>query len=489
MVAQALPRLRDRLPGAYVTALVRAGASAAADRVVPVLAEGPYGFALTPAVLREVRRRFSVAWAVIEDLSSPAYRRVALLLSLAHAKEKAAVGPAGEIVPFSDWLARAGIAVGGRDLLKAAVRRALLPSRSYRARRLLHGSRPPWGFKRVNIGVSDRCNHRCIMCSEHSPYCADGGRRMAAESVLDERDFGLMDPDTYRALVRDLRLMGCREIELCGLGEPLVHPRLLDFLREAKEAGLWVRLVTNGSLLDATKARELVSLGLDEVHISLNAATPEIYAKVHGVAPAVFERVLAAIRTIAETRHTMERPGPVVEVSFVVQAENYREPVQWVRRVAEAGADIITFSALGLAPAGAPVQLGAPQMDEAKANVAAALALARSMGLEARGTFGALAESGSSFSSNVYAHMPCYIGHIFALVTASGRIHPCCACARVVGDLKDGGFANAWRGETYRRFRDECLDLPNRLPALDGCSCMSCPYGPWNVEFHQRLYT
>ena len=141
------------------------------------------------------------------------------------------------------------------------------------------------------------------------------------------------------------------------------------------------------------------------------------------------------------------------------------------------------------APAGAPVQLGAPQMDEAKANVAAALALARSKGLEARGTFGALAESGSSFSSNVYAHMPCYIGHIFALVTASGRIHPCCACARVVGDLKDGGFANAWRGETYRRFRDECLDLPNRLPALDGCSCMSCPYGPWNVEFHQRLYT
>ena len=43
------------------------------------------------------------------------------------------------------------------------------------------------------------------------------------------------------------------------------------------------------------------------------------------------------------------------------------------------------------------------------------------------------------------------------------------------------------RTETYRRFREECLDLPNRLPALEGCSCMSCPYGPWNLEFHQRL--
>jgi radical SAM protein with 4Fe4S-binding SPASM domain len=89
---------------------------------------------------------------------------------------------------------------------------------------------------------------------------------------------------------------------------------------------------------------------------------------------------------------------------------------------------------------------------------------------------------------NIYAHMPCYIGHIFALVTADGRIHPCCACERVVGDVKEGGFAAAWRSETYRQFREECLDLPNRLPGLPGCSCMSCPYGPWNAEFHERLY-
>ncbi len=57
-----------------------------------------------------------------------------------------------------------------------------------------------------------------------------------------------------------------------------------------------------------------------------------------------------------------------------------------------------------------------------------------------------------------------------------------------MGELAAGGFAQAWRGETYRAFREECLDLPNRLPSLEGCSCMSCPYGPWNVEFHDRLY-
>jgi MoaA/NifB/PqqE/SkfB family radical SAM enzyme len=485
---RAIEALRARLPGARVTAVVRAGASVSADLLLVGATEGPYGFSLTRHLLRQLRGGFDVAWAAAGDLNSPAYRRVALLLSLARAPEKAAIGPDAEVLPLEEWLKRSGISLGLLSLLRAAWRRIVLPYRRRRAAKLLRGDCPPFGFRRVNIGVSDRCNHRCIMCSEHSPYCADGGRRMAAEGMLDESDFGLMDPQMYRGLIRDLRAMDCREVELCGLGEPLLHPRLFDFLREAKAAGLWVRLVTNASLLDAEKAKELVALGLDEIHISLNAGTPEAYAKVHGVAPAVFHRVLAAIRAIAEARRAAARTAPTIETSFVAQADNYRDPVEWVKPVADAGADIITFSALGAAPPGAPVQLSAEQLEDAKRNVAAAVEMAKSRGLEVRGTFGALAESGPAFSESLYAHMPCYIGHIFALVTASGRIHPCCACDRVVGDLKDGGFAKAWRSETYRRFREECLDLPSRLPGLEGCSCMACPYGPWNLEFHQRLY-
>jgi MoaA/NifB/PqqE/SkfB family radical SAM enzyme len=491
--ARALARLRRDMPGLHITAIARPGASIPADAVVAAPAKGPYGFALSLSLLRQVRRGCDLACALVSDLDSPAFHRAALLLRLARANDKFALGPDGETVQFEDWLARAGISVGAFSLARAGLRRLAAPWRRARAARLLRGPRPPWGFKRVNIGVSDRCNQRCIMCSEHSPYCADGGRRMAAQDILDERDFGLMDAETYRALIHDLTEMGCAEIELCGLGEPLLHPRLFDFLREAKQAGLWVRLVTNASLLNEEKARELVSFGLDELHVSLNAGSPETYAKVHGTAPSVFDRVLAGIRAVAAARKQAGASTPVIEASFVVQADNHREPLQWAQIVAAAGADIITFSALGAAPPDAPVQLDPDRFEQAKQNVAAAVAWARDHGLEVRGTFGALADSGTSFSAHLYAHMPCYIGHIFALVTASGRIHPCCACECTVGDLTEGGFAQAWRGETYRRFREECLDLPNRwqqgscLPALEGCSCMSCPYGPWNLDFHQRL--
>jgi MoaA/NifB/PqqE/SkfB family radical SAM enzyme len=471
-----------------VTVVAAAGRSVAADRVVAVTAQGPYGFALGPALVRELRRGFDVAWAAVMDLDSPAYRRTALLLSLARSPRKAAFGPGGEVVPLSDWLRRAGISLGPVNLAGAALRRLAAPYTRIRARRLLHREKPPWGFRRVNIGISDRCNHRCIMCSEHSPYCRDGGRRMAAAGIVSEGEFGVMEAETYRGLIEDLSAMGCREVELCGLGEPLVHPQIFDFVKQAKEAGLWVRLVTNAGLLDEEKARRLVALGLDELHVSINAGTAETYARVHGVAPGVFEKVLSGIRAVASAREAGGRKTPIIETSFVVQADNFEEPVVWVERVAEAGADIVTFSALGAAPPEAPVRLTAEQMERATRNVAAAETLARSKGLQVRGTFGALVESGPSFSADVYAHMPCYIGHIFALVTADGRIHPCCACERVVGDMREGGFARAWRGADYVRFREECLDLPNRLPAVEGCSCMACPYGPWNVEFHERLY-
>jgi MoaA/NifB/PqqE/SkfB family radical SAM enzyme len=471
-----------------VTAVVASGQPAAADRVVAVAAQGPYGFALRPTLVRELRQGFDVAWAAVMDLDSPAYRRTAVLLSLARSPQKAAFGPGGEVVPLSDWLRRAGISLGPVSLAGAALRRLAAPYTRWRARRLLHGDTPPWGFKRVNIGISDRCNHRCIMCSEHSPYCGDGGRRMAAADILSEGDFGIMDAEMYRGLIEDLSAMGCCEVELCGLGEPLVHPQVFDFLKQAKEAGLWVRLVTNAGLLDEEKARRLVALGLDELHVSINAGTAETYARIHGVPAAAFEKVLSGIRAVASARHESGGKLPIIETSFVVQADNFEEPVAWVKRVAEAGADIVTFSALGAAPPEAPVRLTTEQMEKATRNVTEAEALARSKDLRVRGTFGALVESGPSFSADVYAHMPCYIGHIFALVTADGRIHPCCACERVVGEMKEGGFAQAWRSAEYARFREECLDLPDHLPAVEGCSCMACPYGPWNAEFHGRLY-
>lgn len=137
---RALARLRQQVPAAHVVALVRPGATVPANELVEAPVEGAYGFALTSASLRAVRRRYDVAWAVVSDLDSPSYRRVALLLSLTRTREKAAVGPNGTVVPLAAWLSRTGLTLGPLSLVQAAVRQLGRPFRMRRASRLLRGA-------------------------------------------------------------------------------------------------------------------------------------------------------------------------------------------------------------------------------------------------------------------------------------------------------------------------------------------------------------
>ena len=128
--ARALARLRREMPGLHITAVARPGASIPADTVIAAPASGPYGFALSLSLLRQLRRGCDLACALVSDLDSPAFRRVALLLRLARAERKLALGPGGETVQFGDWLDRAGISVGAISLARAGFQYNRTPAES-----------------------------------------------------------------------------------------------------------------------------------------------------------------------------------------------------------------------------------------------------------------------------------------------------------------------------------------------------------------------
>ncbi len=87
----------------------------------------------------------------------------------------------------------------------------------------------------VEYNLADHCNLSCTACARGSPF-------------LDTK-FAEVEPfaDELRRLAGALHT---REIRIGG-GEPLLHPRLLDFLRAARQSGIadHVVLITNGVLL------------------------------------------------------------------------------------------------------------------------------------------------------------------------------------------------------------------------------------------------
>ena len=113
------------------------------------------------------------------------------------------------------------------------------------------------------IQVVRHCNHFCGFCSNPTtPY--------------------VHDLATMRPLVDDFVARGYFGVILTG-GEPTLHPDLPAIARYAAEAGLHVRVITNGTrLADPAYARALADAGVRLVHVSIYSVRPEIEARLRG---------------------------------------------------------------------------------------------------------------------------------------------------------------------------------------------------------------
>jgi sulfatase maturation enzyme AslB (radical SAM superfamily) len=93
-------------------------------------------------------------------------------------------------------------------------------------------------------------------------------------------------------------------LSLSGFGEPLVHPEFLALVRLARERDVQVEIITNGTLLDAALARELIALGVAQVTVSIDGGDETAYAAVRGHSR---EPAVAAVVALVEARQRARR--------------------------------------------------------------------------------------------------------------------------------------------------------------------------------------
>lgn len=113
--------------------------------------------------------------------------------------------------------------------------------------------------KILAIELTNHCN---LMC----PHCPNGRLEVPK---------GYMDEDTFLECVKYCT----GYTELNWRGEPLLHPKIVDFVRIAKEVNksLSLGIHTNALLMTKTLFEKLVANGIDWIHVSLH--TPESCSK------------------------------------------------------------------------------------------------------------------------------------------------------------------------------------------------------------------
>jgi len=114
--------------------------------------------------------------------------------------------------------------------------------------------------RRLQVEPVGQCNLRCQMCPIQ--FRRDGpphGPR------------AFMDFDVFTRLIDEFPDL--EELQLQGLGEPMMHPRFFDMVAHAGRRGIRVGTNTNLTLLNARRAELCVTSGLSELHASIDGAT------------------------------------------------------------------------------------------------------------------------------------------------------------------------------------------------------------------------
>jgi putative metalloenzyme radical SAM/SPASM domain maturase len=113
---------------------------------------------------------------------------------------------------------------------------------------------------------------------------------------------------------------------LNGIGEPLMHPRLEEFIaisRRSLADGAWVGFQTNGILMNEKRASTLVDSGLDRICISVDSVSGDIFRQIRdGGELAAVDRALAALKKARDQRG---RSALRVGIEFVLMRDNLRE--------------------------------------------------------------------------------------------------------------------------------------------------------------------
>lgn len=127
-------------------------------------------------------------------------------------------------------------------------------------------------------------------------------------------------------------------------GEPLLNPKALDMLAYAKKVGVPVALTTNGIGLYEKNARQILEIGTEMVDISIDAATPETYAKVRrsrggiNMFPMVDKNVRELIRLKKEE---YPNSSTKITVNMIDQPLAHADMPLFIRKWKEIGADVV----------------------------------------------------------------------------------------------------------------------------------------------------
>lgn len=180
------------------------------------------------------------------------------------------------------------------------------------------------GFPRpffVSYQVTLRCNRKCVFCN-----------------AWKLKTFSELDTEEAKKVVGELGDFGVGALGITG-GEPLIRRDLEEIAACAKRKGLIVGVNTNGTLLNAKRAKSISNV-FDTVFVSLDG-----FEKTHDAIRGengTFREAVAGLKNLIAVKHDC-----TVGVNFVLNNMNYREFIPFCNWIRNLGVLVTLFPVAG----------------------------------------------------------------------------------------------------------------------------------------------
>ncbi|MGA2190244.1 MAG: radical SAM protein [Steroidobacteraceae bacterium] len=308
--------------------------------------------------------------------------------------------------------------------------------------------------------------------SEHLPVCLylETTNRCNLLCTTCPRTYEELEPpadmswDLFTTIVD--QLPGLKRAVLHGVGEPMLVKNLHQMVRYLKDRGVYVLFNTNGTVLTEKSGRALISAGLDELRVSLDASNAVSYRAIRG--KNYFDRILRNVRNFRALQEREGHDKPRVSAWLTGLKETLAELPAFVRVAADIGVKevylqrLVFFNenAIGMAR---PDQALYEQMSRDEAHhLEEAAALATAFGLTFSAS-GAASEPGMSLKrrDDGSPWSLCRRPWTVMYITANGRALPCCIAPfsqrgyenYTLGDASQDLLRDIWNAPAYASFR------------------------------------
>lgn len=319
-------------------------------------------------------------------------------------------------------------------------------------------SLPRW----VQIEPTNMCNQRCMMCPRNS----------GLDSPLGE-----MSLESFIKIYKQIPTI--ENIQLNGLGEPLINPDIFEMIKYAKSRESSVTLTSNCELADEVKARKLVESGLDLLKVSMDSADANNYYSIrHGD----LHRALEGIKNIVVAKRRNGTTKPMIWFNSIIMKDNCDKMGDIIKLGELAGVDFIRFKSIdtfNIFDANT-LMVGPDVLHRNIQNI-----LQNLPNTKVKHNLDKILENEEINYRHPDSVCPCYSPWLEVYVQWYGGVRLCCefySSKYDMGNILKDNFKEIWNSQQMQCIRSNFIKGRVGFPV-----CMTCTRFQRNVDIYNRI--